>query len=72
MLITETKLLGVMINNSLTWDTNTKYITKRANARMRMLHKLVEFNVPEEVNIFILYIRSVGTVMPGVAQQFDL
>ena len=59
--ITETKLLGVMINNSLTWDTNTKYITKRANARMRMLHKLVEFNVPEEdlVNIFILYIRSV-------------
>ena len=26
--ITETKLLGVMINNTLTWDSNTKYITK--------------------------------------------
>ena len=57
--ITETKLLGVMINNTLTWDSNTKYITKRANVRMRMLQKLVEFNVPEEDNIFILYIRSV-------------
>ena len=48
-----------MINNTLTWDSNTKYITKRANVRMRMLQKLVEFNVPEEDNIFILYIRSV-------------
>ena len=34
---------------------------KWANARMRMLHKLVEFSVPMEdlVNVFILYIRSV-------------
>ena len=28
--ITETKLLGVMVNDSLTWDSNTKYITKDA------------------------------------------
>ena len=54
--ISETKLLGVIVNDSLTWDSNTKYITKRANARMRMLHKLVEFNVPENelVHIFIM------------------
>ena len=59
--ISETKLLGVMLTNTLTWDSNTRYIVKRANARMRMLHKLVEFSVPTEdlVNIFILYIRSV-------------
>ena len=49
--ISETKLLGVMVTNTLSWDSNTHYIVKRANARMRMLHKLV--------NIFILYIRSV-------------
>ena len=46
---------------SLSWDQNTSFIVKRANARMRILHKLVDFSVPEEelVNIYILYIRSV-------------
>jgi hypothetical protein len=59
--ISETKLLGVMISNDMSWDSNTQYIVKRANARMRMLHKLVEFSVPvaDLINIFILYIRSV-------------
>ena len=38
--IDEPKLLGVIINNSLSWDANTKYIVRRANARMRMLHKV--------------------------------
>ena len=59
--ITETKLLGVIVTDTLSWDPNTKYIVKRANARMRMLHKLVEFNVPVEdlLIIYILYIRSV-------------
>ena len=59
--ISETKLLGVMINDKLTWDSNTSFIVKRANARMRMLHKLVEFNIPRQdlITIYILYIRSV-------------
>ena len=34
----ETKLLGVMVNDKLTWDSNTSYLVKRANARMRLLH----------------------------------
>ena len=59
--IDDTKLLGIMINNTLNWDTNTAFIVKRANARMRLLHKLVEFNVPtpDLLTIYILYIRSV-------------
>ena len=57
--ISETKLLEVIINNTLSWDSNTKFIVKRANSRMRMLYKLVEFTVPVEdlITIFILYIR---------------
>ena len=49
-----------MINNKLTWDSNTTFLVKKANARMRMLHKLVTFNVPIEdlKTIYILYIRS--------------
>ena len=57
--IKETKLLGVMVNDKLTWDGNTSYLVKRANARMRLLHKLVDFGVPHEdlVCIYILYVR---------------
>ena len=59
--IKETKLLGVMVNDKLTWDGNTSYLVKRANARMRLLHKLVDFGVPHEdlVCIYILYVRSI-------------
>ena len=58
--ISETKLLGVVINNKLDWDPNTEFLVKKANARMRLLHKLVDFSVPTEdlKNIYILYIRS--------------
>ena len=60
-IIQETKLLGVMITNKLNWDSNTSFLVKRSNARMRILHKLVEFAVPREdlVNIYVLYIRSI-------------
>ena len=60
-IIKETKLLGVIVNDQLSWDSNTHYLTTRANARMRLLHKLVSFSVPQEdlLNIYILYIRSI-------------
>ena len=50
-----------MVNDNLTWDSNTSYLLKRANARMRLLHKLVDFGVPHEdlVCIYILYVRSI-------------
>ena len=47
-MVTETKLLGVIVNNQLTWDENTKHLVRKANARMKILHKLVSFNVPRE------------------------
>ena len=60
-IVSETKLLGVIVNSNLTWDANTKQLVKKANARMRILHKLVSFSVPREdlLNIYILYIRSI-------------
>ena len=60
-IIHETKLLVVIINDKLTWGSNTTYLVTRANARMRLLHKLVDFGVPtpDLVNIYILYVRSI-------------
>ena len=60
-IVSQTKLLGVIVNNNLTWDDNTKYLVQRANSRLRLLHKLSSFSVPTEdlINIYILYIRSI-------------
>jgi hypothetical protein len=59
--IQETQILGVMVNEKLNWDSNTYYVVKRANAMMRLLHKLVDFGVSLDdlVNIYILYVRSI-------------
>lgn len=57
----QTKLLGIIITNDITWSKNTRYIIKRANARMELLRKLVPFNPPIEdmKTVYILYIRSI-------------
>ena len=59
--VKECNLLGLSINNQLTWYNNTEKIIKKANTRMMILHRLYEFNLPiaEMVNICILFIRSV-------------
>ena len=59
--VQETKLLGVIVNEKLSWQSNTSFIVKKAYKRMTILHKLFEFTVPKEelVDIYILYIRSV-------------
>ena len=60
-IVKETKLLGVMIDDRLSWDRNTTLIVKRANSRMRLLHQLVDFSIPKGdlINIYMLYIRSI-------------
>ena len=60
-IISETKLLGIIVTDDLTWDKNTIFLTNKANARMRLLHCLAGFSVPlkDLVIVFILFIRSV-------------
>ena len=59
--VSETRLLGVIIRDDLSFKSNTEFITKKAYKRMSILHKLCQFDVPVEdlINIYILYIRSV-------------
>ena len=56
----ETKLLGLIIRDDLSWRANTTELTRRAYSRMLILKKLVKFDVPmnDLVQIYILYIRS--------------
>ena len=46
--IRETKLLRVVINNHLNWDSNTEFLMKKAKTCMGLLHKLVDFIVPTD------------------------
>ena len=59
--VSETRLLGAVLNDQLKWHSNTDFLVKKAYKRMIMLHKLYEFGleVEEMVNIYILYIRSI-------------
>ena len=59
--VSEKKLLGVLINDNLTWDSNTNLIVRNAYKRMTILHRLSSFDLPidEMINIYVLYIRSV-------------
>ena len=59
--VRETKLLGVIISEDLSWHANTKNLVKKAYMRMNILRKLYEFDVSkaQSVQIYILYIRSV-------------
>ena len=59
--VNQTKLLGVIITDDLSWSENTKSLVKRAMSRMMILRKLVEFeiNSNDMITIYILFIRSV-------------
>ena len=57
----ETKLLGLVLRDDLSWKSNTEFITKKAYKRMIILKNLFHFNLPieEMIDIYYLYIRSV-------------
>ena len=57
----ETRLLGLVISEDLTWHSNTNSLVKRAYARMIILKRLYHFNLPkyQMIQIYILYIRSI-------------
>ena len=59
--VKETRLLGLIINDDLSWHANTQSLVKKANARMLILHNLASFALPVEemVNIYVLYVWSV-------------
>ena len=60
--VRQTRLLGVIVSDNLSWHANTANLVKRCYQRMIILKKLYKFSVPVEelVNIYCLYIRSVA------------
>ena len=59
--INKTKLLGAIITSDLKWHENTKFIVKKANRKMIMLHKFSKFtnNKSHLIHIFKSQVRGV-------------
>ena len=59
--VKQTKLLGVIISDDLSWSANTSNIIKKAYKRMIILKKLYEFqvNIQDLIQIYKMYIRSI-------------
>ena len=59
--VKETKLLGIIIADDLTWHRNTDNLVKRAYMRMVIIRKLYDFRIQlkDLIKIYILYIRSI-------------
>ena len=44
--VSETRLLGVIVNEQITWHSNNDHIVKKAYTRMVLLHNLFDFGLP--------------------------
>ena len=58
--MTETKLLGTIITNDLSWNKNTSKIVRDGHMRMQFLHKAAKFtnNRKDLKQIYISQVRS--------------
>ena len=56
----KTELFGTIITSDLKWHDNTKYIVKKANQKMRLLHKFSKFtrNKAHLIHIFKSQVRG--------------
>ena len=59
--VKEIKLLGTIVTDTLKWNKNTKFLVKRAYARMELLRKTSTFtkSIQDKLHIYKVYIRSV-------------
>ena len=57
----DTRLLGTIISDTLTWDKNIENIVRKSNSRMQLLHKISKFgaSIEDMKIIYFSYIRSI-------------
>ena len=57
----DSRLLGLLLNDQISWHNNTNSLVQRAYQRMSILQNLAEYDIPKDdlIHIYKLYIRSV-------------
>ena len=60
-IVDKMKILGTIVDSSLSWDENCQMIIKKVNARMQLLRRLKSFGASNEemVHLWIVFCWSV-------------
>ena len=60
-IVEQMKILGTVINTSLSWDDNCDMIIKKVNARMQLIRSIDSFGASREemVHLWVIFCRSV-------------
>ena len=56
--VKNTKLLGIMLNDKLTWDENTEYLIKKAYKTMELLRRAAKFTSSKEKKRTFMFFMS--------------
>ena len=58
--VSETRLLGLIVQDDLSWRSNTESLVKRAYTRMIIIRKFeFDLNTDDMITIYVLFIRSI-------------
>ena len=60
--VKEYKYLGTIIDDKLTWNSNTDFIYKKARKRLYLLHKLKRFHVDDKI-LFLFYRTCIQSII---------
>ena len=71
-IVSQTKLLGLILTDDLTWWQNTVSLVKRAYGRMELLRRLSNFNSPikDMLHVYILYIVQKNAFRKFVKENY--
>ena len=60
-IVDQMKILGTIVNNTLSWDENCNHLIKKVNARMQLLRNIHSFGASKEemTHLWIVFCRSV-------------
>ena len=60
-IVDQMKILGTIVNNTLSWDENCNHLIQKVNARMELLRNIHSFGATKEemTHLWIVFFRSV-------------
>ena len=67
--VEQTRLLGLQISTDLRWADHTRYICKKANARLWMLRRMKVLNIEPEI-ILDFYFKEIRSILEMGCQIF--
>ena len=68
--VSEAKILGTIVSDTLCWDANVTRIIKKCNMRMQLLRQVAKFGADPQI-MKLIYIQIIRVVLEGSCQVWD-